>query len=255
MQMGGNHWEGAIYVGFLDTPRLARSGYGLAQLACSALANGVRSPTDPERDPGPILPPFNALMNGAKASVSIYRLDGDDMVGTFQSDRSFMVNLCGGLGLIGQSGTSIAMGAAAVGVMMPAMAKARTNAKPAKSAAQVRQLTIAMMMYAADNDDFAPPSFEALEHYLGRGMLDSPYGPVSDHRGDYWMNTSVERVSTSRRPDRQIAFYDRAMYENMHEVVVGFYDGHVETMTAWDFEALIGEEPNAGVDFDLPDSW
>jgi hypothetical protein len=80
LEMGGDAWDGATYVTFTDIPRLARGGYGLAQLACSALANGVRSPANPRRDPGLILPAFNELMDGAKASVSIYRLDGDDLI-------------------------------------------------------------------------------------------------------------------------------------------------------------------------------
>jgi hypothetical protein len=254
-QMGGTHWEGASYVTFADTPRLARSGYGFAQLACSAIANGVRSPVDPQRDPGVILPPFNALMNGAKASVSLYRLDGNDLTGTFQADRSFMVNLCGGLGMIGQSGAPIAVAAMGAGVLLPSLDKAREQAREAKASAQVRQLCIALMIYAAENDDAAPPDWAALEPYLGPGLLDSPYGPVSDGRGDYWMNTSVARVSELRRPDELIAFYDRAMYEHTHEVAVGFYDGHAEVVSAWEFEALIEEAPNAGIDFDLPESW
>ena len=254
-QMGGTRWEGATYVTYADMPRLARSGYGFAQLACSAIANGVRSPTDVQRDPGLILPPFNTLMNGAKASVSIYRLDGDDLVGTFQADRSFMVNLCGGLGMIGQSGAPIAVAAMGAGILVPSLEKAREQARVTKSAAQVRQLSMAMMVYAAENDDLAPPGWPALEPFLGPGMLNSSFGPVSDGRGDYWMNTSVRRLSDPRRPDEVIAFYDRAMYERTHEVAVGFFDGHVQVMSTWEFEMLLEEEPNLGTDFDLPDGW
>ena len=69
------------------------------------------------------------------------------------------------------------------------------------------------------------------------------------------MNTTVRRLNECRFPSRQIAFYDRAMYENAHEVAVGFYDGHVETMSTWEFDVKIAEEPNADTDFDLPDGW
>lgn len=255
LQMGGSHWEGAVYVTYTDTPRLARSGYSLAQLACSAIANAVRSPVDPQRDPGLILPSFNELVNGARASVSIDRLDGDDLVGTFQADRSVMVNVCGGLGLIAQSGAPVAVAAMGAGVMLPALGQARAKAESAKASAQVRQLSIAMMMYAAENDDAAPPSLDALQPYLGPGLLDSPFGPVSDGRGDYWLNTSIGRFATLQRPDEVIAIYDRAMYEHTDEVAVGFCDGHVQVMDTWDFEALTEQEPNAGTDFDLPESW
>ncbi|MHC4768195.1 MAG: hypothetical protein ACYTEI_05735, partial [Planctomycetota bacterium] len=255
LEMGGRGWEGAMYVTYTDMPRLARSGYGLTQLLCSALANGVRSPNNPRRDPGLIVPAFDDLIDGAKASVSTYRLDGNDLVGTFQTDRSLLVNLSGGLGLIGQSGTTVAMAALAGGVLLPSIAEAREQARVTMSSAQIRQLSIAMMTYAAEHDDAAPPSYAALKPYLGPGLLISPYGPVSDDRGDYWMNTTVRRLSECRFPNRQIAFYDRAMYENAHEVAVGFYDGHVETMNTWEFDVKIAEEPNADTDFDLPDGW
>ncbi|MHC4218195.1 MAG: hypothetical protein ACYSU7_07020 [Planctomycetota bacterium] len=255
LKMGGENWRDAIYLTFTDVPRLARSGYGLAQLACSSLANGVRSPANPQRDPGLVLPSFNELMNGAKASVSMYRLDGDDLVGSFQADRSVMVNLCGGLGMVGQSATTIGMAGVVAGVMLPAVGKARENAKAMKSAAQVRELAVAMMIYAADNDDAAPPDLKALADYIDPRLLHSPFGPVSDGRGDFWMNTSLKRLSQSRFPDQQVAFYDRAMYEHSHELAVGFFDGHIQVMDTWEFETLIEEEANAGTDFDLPEGW
>jgi hypothetical protein len=255
LEMVGGGWEGATYITYTDMPRLARSGYGLTQLLCSAIANGVRSPANPRRDPGLILPAFNDLMDGAKASVSMYRLEGNDLVGTFQSDRSLLVNLSGGLGLIGQSGTTVAMAAVAGGVLLPSIEQAREQARVTMSAAQVRQLLIAMMTYAAEHDDAAPPGFDALRPYMGPGLLNSPLGPVSDGRGDYWMNTTVRRLRDCRFPSKQIAFYDRAMYENTHEVAVGFYDGHVETMSTWELDLKIAEEPNADTDFDLPDGW
>ncbi|MHC4992971.1 MAG: hypothetical protein ACYTGC_18510, partial [Planctomycetota bacterium] len=255
LEMGGRDWEGATYVAYTDMPRLVRSGYGLTQLLCSAVANGVRSPENPKRDPGLILPAFNVLVDGAKSSVSMYRLDGNDLVGTFQMDRSVLVNVSGGLGLIGQSGTTLAMGALAGGVLLPSIAKAREQARVTMSSAQVRQLSMAMMTYAAEHDDAAPDSFDALRPYFHPALLNSPYGPVSDGRGDYWMNATVPRLSACRFPAKQIAFYDRAMYESAPKVAVGFYDGHVETMDTWALEALMAEEPNAGTDFDLPDGW
>jgi prepilin-type processing-associated H-X9-DG protein len=252
-RMGGDAWQDALQVKFTDIPRLARSGYGLTQLLCAAIANGVRSPADPQRDPGLILPPYGELMDGASASVSIVRLDGNDLVGTIQSDRSLLVNLCGGLGMIGGSGSTIGVAALAGGILMPSLAKAQDNARAVKSAAQIRMLVVSMMAYAAEHDDASPPSIDALRPYIDRDRLTSPFGPVSDGRGDYWMNTDVERLAEIRFPDRRVAFYDRAMYEKGKHVTVGFFDGHVETMSTWELEMLIEEEPNAGTDFDLPD--
>jgi prepilin-type processing-associated H-X9-DG protein len=255
LEMGGSAWQDAIYVEFIDIPRLARHGYGLTQLGCSALANAVRSPQDPRRDPGLVLPGFDDLIEDAKATVSIYRLDGDDLVGAYQADRSMLVNLSGGLGLIAESGATVALAALGGGVILPSFGQARQQARIAKSSAQVRQLVIAMMIHAAENDDAVPPGFEALGPYIDPGMLSSPFGPVSDGRGDYWMNTTVGRLSRCRFPDRQVALYDRAMYEHADKVVVGFFDGHVEILSTWELDALAADEPNAGTDLDLPEGW
>ena len=134
-------------------------------------------------------------------------------------------------------------------------AKAHEQARGLKSSTQLRQLAIAVMTYAAEHDDALPPSVEALQPYIDPGLLHSPWGPASDGRGDYWMSTTVRRLSACRFPERKIAFYDRAMYEHTDEVAVGFYDGHVVIMSTWELDELMADEPNAGTDFDLPEGW
>lgn len=89
---------GSYSVGFMDTPRMVRDGYGLLTLAASALANGTRSRRDETRDAGSILPPYHELMKGAQATVSVLRMDAGDLVNHTRSDASMMVNVAGGLG-------------------------------------------------------------------------------------------------------------------------------------------------------------
>ena len=113
-------------------------------------------------------------------------------------------------------------------------------------------LAVAMQTYAADHDDAVPASLDALRPYIEGDGLSSPFGPVSDGRGDYWINTKLRRLNASTIPDRQVAIYDRAMYESGVAVTVCFIDGHVEALDAWEFDALINEEPNAGTEFDRP---
>ncbi len=253
-QMGGDNWQGAMQVSFTDTPRLARAGYGLTSLLCAAISNAVRSPTDPQRDPGIILPSFHDLIAGAKPATSFYRLDGNDLVVTAQADRSVLVNLAGGLGVLGEWGAPVA---ALVGtsIVIPSIGKAQEKARQQVSLSNIQQMSVAMWSYAADHADAAPPNLEALAAYMQPelGILPSPFGPVLDGRGDYWMNTSHKLLSECRYPNLHLAFYDRAMYANFAEAVaVGFYDGHVQVLDLCDYLDLTKRYPNTGTGFDLP---
>ena len=95
--------EGATGVTFTDTPRLMRDGYGFLTLLSAALANGTRSPHDSSRDAGLILPSYNALSDGARASVTIARIEGSDIVYDMRGDASMLVNLAGLAGAVGNS--------------------------------------------------------------------------------------------------------------------------------------------------------
>ncbi len=83
---------------YLDAPRLARSGYGLAALLASAIANGVRSPADPARDPGLVLPPFAELFSGVQPTAMLSRVQGQDLVTVGSGDRSALVHVAATLG-------------------------------------------------------------------------------------------------------------------------------------------------------------
>lgn len=91
----------AIY--FVDTPKLARSGYGVMSVLCSALANGTRSPRDASRNAGLVLPSYHDLLAGAVPSVGVTRIDGADWVQKSRGDRSILVNLTGGVGFVTSS--------------------------------------------------------------------------------------------------------------------------------------------------------
>lgn len=248
-EMGGEKLNEALQVTFVDTPRMLRDGYGVLNLAMSAIANAVRSPSDPERGVGVILPPLPQLAEGAKASVTVTSLQGDDMVVNAQCDRSWLVNLAGGFGLIGGSTGAIAATAMLTGIMVPALGKARESAKTTKSSVQLRAIAMAMMTYARENDDRMPESLDVLleRDFLTAEILRSPLGPAPDG-DDYWINTRAKNDSNSRR----VLGYDRAMYANGDNVAVAFFDGHVEILTPWEFEERLDDETNAGTDFNLP---
>lgn len=251
-EMAGD-FKGAIQVSFIDTPRLVPGGYGLVSLGVAALANAVRSPVDVNREPGLIMPPLPELMKGAKASVMVSKLEGDDLVTTGQWDRSMLVNACGTVGMIGGSPAAIGVAALMAGVTLPALHKAREAAVDVKAAAQLRQIGTAMMVYAADNKDALPKSTQVLidQNILFPEILDSPAGDA-DQGPDFWVDSSGVRLGSIQNPMRRILGYDRAMYDQRRSVNVLYADGHVEKLTFDAFNQAVQDVANQGVDFALP---
>lgn len=84
---------GVSQINFLDTQRAIRKGYGMATLLGGMLENGVRSPLGADREPGMIVPTYNELVRGSRASVKVTRWEGDDLVITTHSDGSAVVNI------------------------------------------------------------------------------------------------------------------------------------------------------------------
>lgn len=85
---------------YSDTPRMVRQGYTILAMLGNGLANGVRSPIDPAREPGLVVPPPHDLLKNAKAAVSISYWDADAMVMESRQDRSLLVNAGGMIGFM-----------------------------------------------------------------------------------------------------------------------------------------------------------
>jgi hypothetical protein len=96
-------------VSFFDSPRLLQDGYGLTSMLCSAIVNGTRSPRDAARDAGIVMPSYHELARGAKASVTVTRMRGDDLTSETRSDRSMLVNMTSVVGVLGSSGLFLAL--------------------------------------------------------------------------------------------------------------------------------------------------
>ncbi|QOJ01743.1 MAG: hypothetical protein HRU70_15160 [Phycisphaeraceae bacterium] len=88
-----------IYVEYTDTTRTLRDGYTLLTMTGSAIANGLRSPSDPAREPGLVVPPFQDLVKGAVPSVTLAYWRGADLTLTRSADASILVTAGSTLGL------------------------------------------------------------------------------------------------------------------------------------------------------------
>jgi hypothetical protein len=85
---------------FIDAPRNLAAGYTLMTMIGSAIANGVRSPTDPSREPGMLVPVYNDLRKDARAASSFSYWRGDDLVLEAHADRSMIVNFTAAVGVL-----------------------------------------------------------------------------------------------------------------------------------------------------------
>jgi hypothetical protein len=131
LEQGWRTWLGPALAGsladvqqvfYVDTPRFARQGYGMASLLGAALANGLRSPADPGRDAGLVFPPLGELLCDSIPTVMVSRLRGRDLVSVGTGDHSaaaqvsallgFAPSVLSGAVLLGAFGAVVARNAA-----------------------------------------------------------------------------------------------------------------------------------------------
>jgi general secretion pathway protein G len=150
---------------YLDAPRLARSGYGLVALLASSIANGVRSPADPEREPGLVLPPFPELFAGVQPTVMLSRVQAQDLVTVGSGDRSALVHLAATLGWAPtvMSGIVLAGALAAVGGAHPTEnVEEPEDEGTLQAQAEIQNLLGALEGHASEHDGQYPDSLEEL---------------------------------------------------------------------------------------------
>ncbi len=86
---------------YIDVPRFAREGYPVAAMLGAALSNGLSSANEPDRVAVGIVPGYAAFARGARATVALGRIEGDDFVIRGQGDRSMLVQMAGVVGAMG----------------------------------------------------------------------------------------------------------------------------------------------------------
>lgn len=140
-------------------------------------------------------------------------------------------------------------------ILLPAIGKARETAISMKSALQLQQIEYARDIYANQYRDRSEPrpafTLQLLinENYITSDLAQSPRGPVSDGRGDFWVNPILIPTDDA---EFRIASYDRAMYEWGYSVAVCFYGEGCEVVMFDEFTDLLASPANAGTDFDVP---
>jgi prepilin-type processing-associated H-X9-DG protein len=112
-----------------------------------------------------------------------------------------------------------------MGILMPALARAKQQAKRTVSASNLKQLGLVLIMYAEDQGAF-PERLEQAKNYFGDSkILESPLKP-EDFDGPSYIYVAGQKKSTD--PD-QILVYENPAF-SPKGVNVLFMDGHVEWM-------------------------
>ena len=138
---------------------------------------------------------------------------------------------------------------------LPAIATARNHARGAQSTMHLQQFEFLredLQLQAASRE--GAQGQLTIEQLLSSGnitsdMLESPFGPVSDGLGDYWLDPTITPENDA---ELRIASYDRAMYESASHVAVCFYLEGCQTVPFDEFAELLALPVNAETDFNLP---
>lgn len=168
VEVAGKDLDDLYSLSFMDTPRFLRDGYSLVGMGCAALDNALRSKSDAARDPGIVMPSYPALEKGSKAFAQLGRIDGDDMVVTWQADRSMLVNACGVSGLFG--GVSGVSAMLAPVFLLPKIAEAQSAAEAREALEEALELEDESMGEADDIDE----ALDELDEMMEETGEDSP---------------------------------------------------------------------------------
>jgi prepilin-type processing-associated H-X9-DG protein len=123
----------------------------------------------------------------------------------------------------------VAGAAVGLGVMMPALARARQQAKHAVSMSHMKQIGLVLMMYADENEGKLPERIEqARNYYNDSKILDSPLKP-GGFDGPSYIYVKGNSLGV-KSPAQQIVVYENPEYLQ-DKITVLFLDGHVERMT------------------------
>ncbi|MCP3917569.1 MAG: hypothetical protein GY711_18650 [bacterium] len=178
----------AYTLGFLDSPRMIESGYGLASLVASALANGVRSRSGSllPREAGLVLPPYADLARDARCWVEWTTIEGEDVVVRGVLDRSMAVNLTALAGSAGES-TFVMIGLMSSAIM-PRMLDALSDARERKVYADLYTINQALTQFVIRNSGRFPDNLVVLVTPDANGLT---YLDMRELPRDPWGNLYV----------------------------------------------------------------
>ena len=159
-----------------------------------------------------------------------------------------------GFGLIGplpSGGPGLAIAGVGAGMLVPALARARGQARHVQSMNNLRQLTLGMIMYAQDQGGELPPSLDAL---IEKGMLEDgkvlvaagdPNPPARPNRRpssyvyflDDHAGVKIKLEAIENPAQTPVAWERQPFFRGRRNVA--FADGHVQSMMEQEFQQAL----------------
>lgn len=201
----------------------------------------------------PYMPADIASLPGIEEKVKTARLSLS--VSTWTADGLYSEGVGPG-DLLSASGGSVAATALGVSVLLPSLSRAREQARFVQSMSQLKQIGMAVHMYAADHSDKLPGSLEELleGNLLMREALGSPFdepGAVSYTYVPY----GGKRISQFERPSETVLAFEHDP-GGRTDVALLFLDGHVRRVPFWDARPQVQMAyESAGATAQLPERW
>jgi len=111
-------------------------------------------------------------------------------------------------------------------ILLPSLGKARMSARETVSMSNLKQITLAGVMYAQDHKGKAPEELNQLQKYLGSStVLESPSKP-KDFEGPSYILVPILEIDS---PPNTVFIYENPAFAG-EKINVAFVDGRVERM-------------------------
>jgi prepilin-type processing-associated H-X9-DG protein len=178
-----------------------------------------------------ILPNISAYIGRMQPAIEYGWIETD---GFYSHNRS----------LLGLSESTAGLAGAALGVsiLMPALGKAREQAKKTICLSNMRQVLLSIMMYQEDNDGKMPANLEILSSgYLESKSLICP--SVKNGLDSYvFRGADLGKFNQMSALPSWVLIHDKRGNHPGGERNVGFADGHVERVSEAEFQDMIEED-------------
>ncbi len=162
----------------------------------------------------PTLPSLSAIIKDMKPASRSCWMDADGLYTQYRGPG------------IEESLKSVAGASIGAGVLLPALARARDQARRAASMSNLKQIGLGSLMYANEHDNKLPDDLKAIQPYqTNPKVLDSPRKP-KDFAGPSYIYLPGQ--STSSDAHNIVVYENPAFCQDGVDVL--FLDGHVEFM-------------------------
>ncbi len=118
-----------------------------------------------------------------------------------------------------------------LGILLPVWSAAREKARVFSCTSNLKQINLAAVMYASDNDDYLPVSMKSIQQYLGDDtVLKCPNDGNIESENYFFLPLETKKLNEITTPSETPIVI---CTHHIKVIIVAFADGHVETWPKW----------------------